>query len=222
MRIDPHLLVVANPQVETHYVQLLSTLGANCHVINTLDDLCGTPSCSEFHGMVVDIHSFFKLHRSDRAFIKEHSLAIPTLKFFLNPKGSLVVNKTTLYENQVQCIEEFVGKCSRQKARAIRRTRRYKICLNVKLDGYLTNTSDVSKTGCFILICDESYKVGSEILVHFNELSDQTPIPCKIMRRVNWGNTYLAAGIGVEFMAMTESQRSQFEAMISQHTEKTQ
>jgi Tfp pilus assembly protein PilZ len=220
MREDPHLLVVANPQVEAHYVQLLSTLGAACHVISTLDDLGRTPPHSEFHGMVVDIHSFFKLQRSDRAFIKEHSSIIPTLKFFMNPKGFLVVNKTTLQDNQVHGIEEFVGKCATLKARVIRKTKRYKICLNVKLEDYLTNTLDVSKSGCFIFIADESYKVGQDIFVYFNELSDKTAIQCKIMRRVDWGNKYLAAGIGVDFVSMTESQRIQLGSILSEYNER--
>jgi hypothetical protein len=42
------------------------------------------------------------------------------------------------------------------------------------------------------------------------------------MRRVDWGNKYLAAGIDVDFVSMTESQRIQLGSIVSEFNEGNQ
>jgi Tfp pilus assembly protein PilZ len=62
----------------------------------------------------------------------------------------------------------------------------------------------------------DSFQLGGEILITVKEFNDQTPIPCIIHRRVEWGSMEQAAGIGVEFLSMTEIQRSELEALLAE------
>jgi Tfp pilus assembly protein PilZ len=222
MHAAPHLLLVANIQAESHhYTEKLKALGATCHVVKNLEDLGRTPPHSVFHGMLVDLNSFFRIPRKERTFFKEHALVLPTLKLILDQKNkTMEINQTSLDENHVPGINEFISKCAAAQPRAIRRSQRYKIFLNVKFDTHIANTADISRSGCFIFTTETSYKAGDNMFVYFMELSDQTPIPCKVMRSVNWGNKYLPAGIGVDFISMTELQRSELEAIFSVNVEK--
>ncbi len=62
----------------------------------------------------------------------------------------------------------------------------------------------------------DSFQLGDEIPITVKEFADQTPIACIIHRRVEWGSKEQAAGIGVEFLSMTDLQRNELEALLEE------
>ena len=97
----------------------------------------------------------------------------------------------------------------------IRRERRYNTVLNATLDKHLVNIDNISKQGCFVLTTIDSFQIGEDISITIKEFSDQTPISCIIHRRVEWGSKDKAAGIGVEFLSMSEIQRNELGVLLA-------
>ncbi|NVN93243.1 MAG: PilZ domain-containing protein [Desulfuromonadales bacterium] len=221
MNSTPHLLVVADTREKNIIAEMLAAFDARCHVVHSLEDLGKTPPRSEFHGMMVDLHSFFKIPLKVREYFKEHTHALPTLKVYIDPqKKTFVINKLTKNDNHAQSLQNFISDCAETQPRKIRRAQRHKIFLNVTLDEQMSNTADISRNGCFIFTTGETFKPGDEIFVRFLELGDQTPIPCTIMRKAQWGAKFAPAGIGVDFISMTEPQRIELESIFLEHHEK--
>ena len=176
MNTTPHLLVVANTREKASIAEMLTAFDATCHVVHTLEDLGNTPPRSEFHGMMIDLHSFFKIPRKEREYFKEHSLALPTLKVYFNPhEKTLVINKSTQNNNRAQNLHDFITECAETKPRKIRRAQRHKIFLNVTLAEQMSNTADISRNGCFIFTTEEACKPGDEIHVRVLEFTRPDP-----------------------------------------------
>jgi Tfp pilus assembly protein PilZ len=171
---------------------------------------------TRFNGMILDLHTLFKLTGTDRAFLKLYASGLPTLKFVWNVNtDSMMINQTSLEDGDTKDFMTFVEKCKRKLACAIRRERRYNVLLNASLEKHLVNINKISKHGCFVLTTMDSFQLGSKVLISINEFSDQTPIPCIIHRRVEWGSKEQAAGIGVEFLSMTETQSGELETLLA-------
>jgi hypothetical protein len=218
----PHfLLVVSNPVAKKHYIDKLETVGATCKIIEGPEDLYSVQQQEMFHGIMLDIHSVLKLSCQDRVALKACSKALPTLKHFLHPEtNNLIINYSSFDESTINNLKDFVERCSSLPGRRLRREPRYNIFLNVVLDGCLTHITNISGRGSYILTTDKSLQAGDEISITLEELSDQTPIRCIIKRKVEWGSKFQAAGIGVEFISMTDTQRSELDSILQGFNEK--
>jgi Tfp pilus assembly protein PilZ len=215
------LSVIKNDDIAKRCEEILSTLDATCENIEKLEDLSTIPTHTRFNGIMLDLHSLFKLPTLDRAFLKMYATDLPTLKFVWNYKNdSMMITQTSLDDGKVRDINGFVGKCKLLPACPIRRERRYSIHLNATLDKHQVNINNISKHGCFVLTTLDSFQLGDEVSVTVKEFSDQTSIPCIIHRRVEWGNKEQAAGIGVEFLSMTEMQRSELDGLLEECAKK--
>ncbi len=214
--VNPHfLLVVNNPVAKRHYVERLENAGATCKIIEGEEEIYSVQQQDEFHGLMLDVRSVLRLPVQHRAVIKEYSNALPTLKHFFHPEtNNLVVNYSSLDGPSVNKFEEFVHTCARLPARMLRREPRYNLFLNVVLKGQLTHITNISRRGSYILTTDETLAAGDEISITIEELSDHTPLRCVVRRKVEWGSRYQAAGVGVEFVDMTQRQHSEFDALL--------
>ncbi len=220
IEMEPHgkphfLLVVNNTAARKHYVERLETIGASCKIIEGEGELYSVQQQDEFHGIMIDVHSVLKMPVQQRAVIKEYSNALPTLKHFFHPEtNNLIVNYSSFDGSAINNLEEFVRACAKLPARVLRREPRYNLFLNVVLNGQRTHISNISRRGSYILTTDESLMPGDEISITIDELTDRTPLRCIIRRKVEWGTRFQAAGIGVEFVSMTQKQRSELDAIL--------
>jgi hypothetical protein len=212
----PHfLLVVSSSVAKGHYFDKVESAGATCKFIEGIEDLYSAQQQDTFHGIMFDIHSMLKLSRQDRIALKECCKALPTLKHFLHPEtNNMVINYSSFDECAIIGLEDFVERCARLPGQRLRREPRYNIFMNVVLNGCLTNVTNISRRGSYILTTEESLKTGDEVSVSLEEVSDRTPIRCVIKRKVEWGCKYQAAGIGVEFLSMTDSQQSELDSIL--------
>ncbi len=222
MNKSPHFLsVIKNDDARKHCGEVLRALGATCDNIKKLDDLSAIPVNTKFNGIMLDVNTLFKLSGLDRAFLKLYASGLPKLKFVWNFKNdSMMITQTSLDGGMAKDFTSFVNKCKLLPASAIRRERRYDVILNATLNGHQVNINNISKQGCFVLTTMDSFQLGDEIPVKFKEFTDQTPIPCLIHRRVEWGRKEQAAGIGVEFLSITDVQRSELEALLAECAQK--
>ena len=222
MNKSPHFLtVIKNDDVSKHSEEFLRTIDATCDNIKKLDDLSTIPVYTKFNGMILDVHTLFKLSGLDRAFLKLYASGLPTLKFVWNVKNdTMMITQTSLDNGVARDFTSFVNKCKLLPASAIRRERRYNVVLNATLNGHLVNINNISKQGCFVLTTIDSFQLGDEIALTIKEFSDQTPIPCIIHRQVEWGSKEQAAGFGIEFLSMTDLQRGALEALLAECAQK--
>jgi Tfp pilus assembly protein PilZ len=218
MNKTPHFLaIINNDKAKKNCLEQLKTNNATYDFIEKLEDLSKIPVSTKFHGIIIDIHRLFQLSSLDRAFLKLYASELPTLKFVWNVKNdSLVVTHTSLVDLEKKDLSAFVKNCSQLPACAIRRERRYSVILNAMIDELLVNINNISKHGCFVMTTINSFNIGDEILLTVKEFNDEPPIPCLIHRIVEWGNKDLAAGIGVEFLSMTEIQRTELDTILSE------
>jgi Tfp pilus assembly protein PilZ len=153
--------------------------------------------------------------------IKGYSNSLPTLKHFFHPESNnLIINYSSLDDSTVDNFEDFVERCSKLPARRIRLEQRYNIFLNVVQNDKLTHITNFSKRGSFILTTEKSLKVADEASLTIAELSDQTPLKFIIRRKIEWGKKFQPAGIGVEFVSMTNTQRRELDAMLLEFNER--
>jgi len=222
MNKSSHFLsVIKNADIAKRCVEALASLEATCDNIKKLEDLSTIPTYTRFNGILLDLHSLFKLSTLDRAFLKLHASELPTLKFVWDYKhDSMMITQTSLDDGEVKDFNRFIEKCKLQPACSVRRERRYGIHLNATLGEHLVNINNISKHGCFVLTTLGSFQLGDEVYLTVKEFSDNTPIQCIIHRRVEWGSKEQASGIGVEFLSMTEIQRNELEAWLEECAKK--
>jgi len=134
--------------------------------------------------------------------------------------NNTIINYSSIDDLTVNNFEDFIETCSKLPPRPIRRDQRFNIFLNVTWNHQLTHITNISRRGCFILAPGKSPRVGDKIAITIAELSDQTPVRCVIRRKIEWGNRFQAAGIGVEFDSMTTSQRSELDAILLELSER--
>ena len=218
MNKSPHFLaVIKNDDVIKNFLEKLNEVCATCDIIKKLEDLSKIPNHTKFHGIIMDLHSLFQLSALDRAFLKLYASDIPTLKFVWDFKNdTMLITYTSLGDAQEKDLSIFVKKCMLLPAHAIRRERRYSIILNAMLDNHQVNINNISSKGCFVMTTMNSYQIGGEIYLTVKEFNDETPIHCLVHRLVEWGNKNLAAGIGVEFLSMTEIQQTELETILTE------
>jgi len=215
------LSVIKNDDIAKRCRDFLGSLDATCDNIKNLEDLGTIPTYTRFNGIMLDLHSLFKLSTLDRAFLKLYATELPTLKFVWDNKNdSMMITQTSLDDGKLKDFNGFVKKCKLLPACAVRRERRYSIHLNATLDKHLVNINNISKHGCFVLVTLDSFQLGDEVFITVREFSDQAPIPCIIHRRIEWGSKEQAAGIGVEFLSMTEMQRSELDVLLEECAKK--
>jgi len=211
------LTVIKDNNVLKYCGEVLGTLKATSNNIIKLEDLENIPAYTKFNGVLIDLHSLFKLSTLDRAFLKLYASSLPILKFVWNVKNnSMMITQITLDGSDINDLPAFVEKCKFLPASAIRRERRYSTLLNASLGTELVNINNISKHGCFVLTTMNSFQLGDEISMTIKEFSDETPISCIIHRRVAWGSSMHAAGIGVEFLSLTDAQQSQLEILLTE------
>jgi hypothetical protein len=174
---------------------------------------------TKYHGIMLDVHSWFQLTGSDRAFLKSYAAAFPVLKFVWNSKTDSLVATHSSLEGEISGVGEFVRKCRHLPGLAVRRAPRYPIVLNARIDGKPFNINNLSKQGCFIVTTSDAFQLGDEVSIAIKEFSDDTPILSLINRRIEWGSKGLA-GIGVEFLVMNRLQQSEVEWVLEECTQK--
>jgi len=218
----PHFLMLVGDlqAAKSCYIEKLNAVGATYNIIETPEELHELPRKNGFHGMMLDVHSVVRLSGTQRAAIKEYALVLPTLKLFLDPKTrEMVVNQSNIDEICPRNFDSFVKICTTLPARSIRREKRYQTYLNVVQDNHRANITDISRRGCFIMTTETSHLIGEEMYISIVELQDQTLIRCIVRNKVEWGNKYVAAGIGVEFASMTDQQQSELDTIVTEYAE---
>jgi len=222
LKKSPHLLlVVSDPKAKECYVKRLQALSAEHSVIETPEALSDISATNQFHGLVLDVHSFVRLSGTQKETVKEYTQILPTLKLFINQNNNdVIINHSSFEDDAAKSFEGFVKACSTVPARAIRREQRYGFYINILIGEFRTTITDISRRGSFIFGTELTHNVGDQISITAIELSDQTPIKCLVRRKVQWGTRFLPAGIGVEFTSITESQSAEIEKLISDYAGK--
>lgn len=216
------LLVVGDCPEREEYLNLFQNK-ATCDIIESIDDLATIPKDHDFSGIVLDVRTYLRLNRADKLAFAQYLNMIPTIKLsYTNHETPGKFNVVSTIGCKCSDVSEFIDECSRREGRKIRRDSRIDIYCNVIInsDNQKSNTANVSTGGCFIFTTRE-YNVGDELTITTLELGDQTPIPCTIRRFIDWGNRYLAAGIGVEFLSLTEDQKKELGTLMESHLQKS-
>ena len=186
-----------------------------------IEDFTGEMFNSQnYAGFIVDLRSLLKCDPDARDIFMELTESFPFIRI------SHSIDKKTIKGNirdknyeDTQLFDHFINNlCRRFTPRGLRFKRRKKLFLNVYLDFsnegtgaefIKTNTADVSQIGSFIISDREAHENDILYMV-IKELSDHTPIKCKVKWNLPWGTSdNHLPGFGVIFHQIKPKQQEE-------------
>jgi Tfp pilus assembly protein PilZ len=182
-----------------------------------------------YAGFIVDLRNLLKCDPDVRDSFMELIAPFPLIRI------SHSIDKKTVKGNirdknyeDAQLFDHFINSlCRRFPPRGLRFKKRKKLFLNVYLDFssegagtelIKTNTADVSQIGGFIISVREANEDDILYMV-INELSDHTPIKCKVKWNLPWGTSdNHLPGFGVAFWRIKPEQQEELAALLKRMT----
>jgi Tfp pilus assembly protein PilZ len=168
------------------------------------------------YSLIIEIPLYLKSTASEREYITQAEVSVPTFKFRLAPDSSEILG--VHQEDSLlgkQCFEACLKKINATKTPyQVRSEKREKIIFNVSVQigdrsapVVLANSLNLSSGGIFILGHFDAL-LGTPVYLRINELSDPTEILCALRWMQSWGlNCKHLIGMGLQFMEMSENQK---------------
>lgn len=178
-----------------------------------------------YAGFIVDLRSLLKADPDARDLFIDLTESFPLIRI------SHTIDKKTVKGNirdknfeDAQLFDYFINElCRRFRPRGLRVRRRKKIFLNVYLDFsnegtsselIKSNTVDISQIGSFVISDRDSHEDDVLYMV-IKELSDQTPIKCKVKWTLPWGSSEKhLPGFGVTFIRIKPEQQDELTTLL--------
>lgn len=200
----------------------LDRLGVTYDACSSLAKVREVLALRPYNGIVIDVPSIVRNRSRERLRLQQILEFFPVYRFVIN--NGNITGLSYGAGGQGRCtLERFLSmECARFQARSIRQSARTGLVFNVfLLDSPNTTTTkaertvtfNLSRSGSFILT-SRSRRDLSRIWLVFKEFSDKTPVPCKLVRRVEWGTSMAFPGLGVEFESMSESQKKELASQL--------
>lgn len=174
-------------------------------------------------GILIDNDYIKSMSNLEKPMLEKYINFVTTAYFTVDSANRSVVIE--LKDGSVISPEEFVEACISAGPRKFRSEPRLPIHLNAivsrkksrpeKLDTFKTFTLNLSLSGCFVY-ANEEYEIDSQVLIEFAELVDKTPIIATVQYQLKWGTPLKVAGLGLEFVSITERQISELKYYVSQ------
>lgn len=215
-----HILLLANKDCPASgvYQALLAANGNTCDIINDPGQIAEAQPHQQYNGILYDTASYFHLKPEGKTQIKEYARIFPTGRISCSlSTGRIIVTILSNFEEQDSTtLATFLTECKQFPGRCLRRFPRMSVFCNVVIGGQRTNTTNLSKRGCFAFTVNgKSFEVGQKVPIIINELENKTPITSIVRRKVEWGSHHLAAGIGLEFQDINEQQIHEISQILS-------
>ncbi len=174
-------------------------------------------------GVLIDVPTLLRLQGRGRQNVHDALDYYPQLRCrTASPEGTLTVfgHGTASKEDTIL---RFVAQCIARQGRTIRRHERYPITLCVLLGKEATLppasteksvTLNLSTGGAFCFSLT-AWPPGESLWLQFPNLTDLTAIKAEVVHISPWGEGCRPPGCGVEFLSITDTQRSEIRTIIA-------
>lgn len=171
------------------------------------------------NGILVDMPTYMRCTEEEKRLLTELVAVFPSMRVKCNEHTGEIRTLpfgTTYPGNAPPAV--FVQKhCRPFLQRNIRTSERSGLNLSALLNRSLSQdnsssnrcvTSYISCSGCF-LVNFELWNIGEQGWLTLPEMEDTTPIPVEIRSVRVWGSSRSLPGVGVKFVSLTESQKTE-------------
>lgn len=219
------MLLFAEPgPARAAYEDAVSRTGAACAVVGSLREMREKLRGAAYCGLLIDVPTLIKSAGAEKRLAHSILEHYPVLRLRFDPASGVIHG---LFYGQSEPKGDVVGDfvalaTSTFSPRAMRGEEREDIVLNVLVhrdpscqsaNAERAVTVNASLGGCFIYTCAD-YAVGEEVGLEIMEVSDRTPIRCRLRWRVEWGKSMSLPGIGVAFEAISPEQSQELAALL--------
>jgi hypothetical protein len=211
------LLIAEEGAPRTAYEKALQDMGAAYDALSSPSQMKSRLIETPYNGLLLDVPTMIRATGREKMRVNEMLERFPVLRLIYDAKkqsirglhyGRSSDNTTTL-----QCFIEKT--CATLPPRSIRSADRCNLHLNVWLlpqphaplsAGERTVTTNASEVGCFI-ITSRPWKGFERLWLVFREFRDKTPVETSVRWRKPWGEKPELPGLGVQFEAISRTQR---------------
>ncbi|MFW5734433.1 MAG: hypothetical protein ACOCWR_05185 [Oceanidesulfovibrio sp.] len=217
-RSPVRLLVVAmDDDAAAEYARLVRSLGADCFVAYTPEDIAAILRGAPLHGVVLDTPTAVRIKGPDKQWVFRHLELFPIIRLRYNHKNETI---TALGSDQdaTASLKEFVERtCKAFTPRTIRRIERKTLRYNIILtrDGETHGEPAVldnfTPLGCFV-ITTTPLSPGERVVVVFpgaGPRGDHLHVGARVIHHAPWGRERTLPGVGLSF----ETDNDQREAL---------
>jgi len=221
---SPLVLLVSRSASRTQvYREALDTLGVSCLAISELKEVAILAAGTPLSGILLDMPVLIKATPGDKAAAEDILKALPSAYLNIAPATDsiklLTANDT---QGSAKSIEEFAELCKGFTPRLVRPKDRYALYLQALLSTVpeqgspeRTVTLNVSPKGCFLFTSNTEFQLEQQVSIQFIGLDDTTPVTATICWLRRWGTELQhVPGIGVHFIALSESQHAQIVGLL--------
>lgn len=230
--MDVRTIVVAdNETLRDLYQKQVTAFGIACDAVTNFHELYRSLQETPYNGLLIDLPTSIRADNTEKVLLHEVQQFYPVLRMKWDDQHQQL--RCQLYGSIAgtsMTIRSFIEQhCRPFPARQVRKEKRQQIHLNTLIsrdDSFAPQelersvTLDVSPGGCLLLTTRE-WQTGTRIWLRILELQDQTPIEAEIRHWTCWGTPRKLPSIGVEFIALTESQQAQLEKPLAISRTKT-
>lgn len=220
---EKKIIVLTSPRHARIIQMIFEPLEASPEIIYEIHSVMDCFVKDWYHGLLVDSAYIKHMPDSEKPMMEKYLNFITSGQFTVDPaQGSAIFHSKN---DDVVTLEEFVAICIKAGPRKFRSEPRLPIHLNVVISrkkrrlkeraAFRSFTHNLSLSGCFAY-ANEEYEIGSLLLLEFVELVDKTPIVAKVRYQLKWGTLFNVPGIGLEFMNLTEKQKTELKYHASQ------
>lgn len=213
--MDIRILLISRGRETTRiYRDALEKFDAQVVPVESFTGLDRETEALRFHGVAVDLPTKIKALKNNKEFIYGILGKFPLIQLKLNKKTG-EINSFQEGGPGNDDLKTFIERASLvANPRRFRHHPRKSIHFNVivsrnkdfaKGDVERSITMNVSEDGCQILSF-RKWEPGGDVWLVINELSDKTPMRCKVRHAIAWGEAMAAPGIGLEFEEITKKQ----------------
>lgn len=216
------LAVVSSPRLLKQIKKESSSLNVRLEVIDCVFEVAQHAMKNKYNAILFETSVLSKIKTEDRPMVDRFREIFLFARIQITPGEKTVTFFTEKLLSDVN-FGVFLGLASKEEPRQFRAQVRKPICFNLKVsrlkdvaDSIKTHTINVSEGGCFIYT-NLDLKKGAKLKVVFDELSDKTPIICRVVWRTKGGHDFRVAGVGVYFEEITEKQKGEIKLILSYH-----
>ena len=206
------LIISTNAKATEAYRKAVSTLGSECEVAKSIEEMQQILRNRPFNGLILDVLTAVRAPHKDKPTIQRFSEIYPTFRARWDEKNhkirGMVLGRSLDKADPLGAFLEMF--CRHRPARVCRVTPRYRIHFNVLLSrdancaeaqAEKTVTLDISRGGCF-LISNQDWQGTKTAWVRFRDIPRIPPVQVEIRHFCAWGHAMQVPGIGVEFQQM--------------------
>ena len=203
------LLVSGNLLLRNIFRSELKAKAVNLDVVSAISEIAQQVIRNKYHGILVESSLLTKLKKEDRPMVDRYREIFFFSRIQLNSDNkdiSIFPDK----EEMLLDVSGYIERANKEEPRQFRSQLRKPIPFNLKISKIKKDSPGYNAQGGCFIFTEERFVKGSRIKVIFKELTDKTPVICRIVWKSKGKENFRPPGIGVYFESITDKQIREF------------